>query len=233
VCDRRHSSRESTFLPVDTVNYVATLKAITQAKAEAEATALGLTEARAGATETKASFASLTTEHAAAVADLGAARSDAETLRAAAIESDRTLDELRATVSMAVARCAFFGRNLHSRLPLDPMHGRLKLLHACGNGTTLGSSLLLPVDTVNCVQTLKAEAEQAQGTVRVSRQKFTLEHAIGSHACSLEASRRVTNGIPLGYSLFIPVHTVNCVQTLKVHTQQWWQHPMRTRRNTR
>jgi hypothetical protein len=52
--------------------------------------------------------------------------------------------------------------------------------------------------------------------VRVFRQKFTLEDAIGSHACSLEASRRVTNGISLGSSLFLPVDTVNCVQTLKV-----------------
>jgi subtilisin family serine protease len=48
------------------------------------------------------------------------------------------------------------------------------------------------------------------------RQEFTLEDAIGSHACSFEASRCVTNGIPLGCPLFLPVHTVNCVQTLKV-----------------
>jgi hypothetical protein len=56
------------------------------------------------------------------------------------------------------------------------------------------------------------------GTVRAFRQKFTLEEdAIGSHACSLlQASRRVTNDIPLGCPLFLPVHTVNCVQTLKV-----------------
>jgi hypothetical protein len=68
------------------------------------------------------------------------------------------------------------------------------------------------------------------GTVRVFRQKFTLEDAIGSPRllassdcsldCSLqassEASRRVTNGIPLGCLLLLPVHTVNCVQTLKV-----------------
>jgi hypothetical protein len=54
-----------------------------------------------------------------------------------------------------------------------------------------------------------------KGTVRVFRQKFTLEDAIGSHACSLEANTRVTNGIPLGSSLFLPVDTVNCVQTLK------------------
>jgi hypothetical protein len=50
------------------------------------------------------------------------------------------------------------------------------------------------------------------------RQKFTLEDAIGSQACSLEASRRVTNGILLGCPLFLPVDTVNCVQTLKA---QW------------
>jgi hypothetical protein len=53
-------------------------------------------------------------------------------------------------------------------------------------------------------------------TVRVFRQKFTLEDAIGSHACSLEANTRVTNGIPLGSPLLVPVHTVTCVQTLKV-----------------
>ena len=53
------------------------------------------------------------------------------------------------------------------------------------------------------------------GTVRVFRQKFTLEDAIGSHACSLEANMRVTNDIPLGCSLLLPVCTVNCVQTLK------------------
>ena len=47
------------------------------------------------------------------------------------------------------------------------------------------------------------------------RQKFTLEDAIGPHACSLEASRCVTNGIPLGCSLLLPVGTANCVQTLQ------------------
>jgi hypothetical protein len=52
-------------------------------------------------------------------------------------------------------------------------------------------------------------------TVRVFRHKFTLEDANGSHACSLEASRRVTNGIPLGCPLFLPVGIVNFVQTLK------------------
>jgi hypothetical protein len=52
--------------------------------------------------------------------------------------------------------------------------------------------------------------------VRVFRQKFTLEDAIGPHASSLEASRRVTDGIPLGCPRFLPAHTVNCVQTLKV-----------------
>jgi hypothetical protein len=48
------------------------------------------------------------------------------------------------------------------------------------------------------------------------RQKFTLEDAIGSHACSLEANTRVANGIPLGSSPLLPVDTVNCVATPKV-----------------
>jgi hypothetical protein len=53
-------------------------------------------------------------------------------------------------------------------------------------------------------------------TVRVFRQKFTLEDAIGSHACSLEANIRVTNSIPLGCQLPLTVATMNSVQTLKV-----------------
>jgi hypothetical protein len=57
------------------------------------------------------------------------------------------------------------------------------------------------------------EAAQAHGAR--FRQKFTLEDAIGSHACSLEANTRVTNGIPLGSSPLLPVDTVNCVATLK------------------
>jgi hypothetical protein len=36
-------------------------------------------------------------------------------------------------------------------------------------------------------------------TVRVFVEKSTLEDAIGSHACSLEASACVTNGILLGF----------------------------------
>jgi hypothetical protein len=55
-----------------------------------------------------------------------------------------------------------------------------------------------------------------QCTVRVFRQKFTREDGIESHTCSLKVKMRVTNGIPLGCSLLLPVHTVNCVQTLKV-----------------
>jgi hypothetical protein len=53
--------------------------------------------------------------------------------------------------------------------------------------------------------------------VRVFRQESTFEDAIGSHACSLEASMHVTNGTPLGCSLLLPVGTVNCVpcETLK------------------
>jgi hypothetical protein len=115
--------------------------------------------------------------------------------------------------------------------------------HACSleanmrvaNGIPLGCALLLPVDTVNSVQTRKVLAsyseffaaasaifwmhrdwESDSGTVRVFRQRLTLEDAVGSHACSLEASMHATNGIPLGWPLFLLVHTVNCVQTLKV-----------------
>jgi hypothetical protein len=46
----------------------------------------------------------------------------------------------------------------------------------------------------------------SNGTVRVFRQKFTLDDAIGSHACSLQAIRCVTNGIPLGCPLLTGSH---------------------------
>jgi isoleucyl-tRNA synthetase len=54
-----------------------------------------------------------------------------------------------------------------------------------------------------------------EGTLHIFRQGFTLEDAIGSHACSLEASMRVTNGISLGCSLLLLIDTVNSVQTRK------------------
>jgi hypothetical protein len=41
----------------------------------------------------------------------------------------------------------------------------------------------------------------SMGTVPVFRQDFALEDAIGSHACSLETSMHLLNGIPLGWSL--------------------------------
>jgi hypothetical protein len=53
------------------------------------------------------------------------------------------------------------------------------------------------------------------GTVRGYRQEIMLEDAIGFHACSIEASMRVTNNIHLGCPLFLPGHTVNCLQTLE------------------
>jgi hypothetical protein len=43
------------------------------------------------------------------------------------------------------------------------------------------------------------------------RRKFTLEDAVGSHACSLETSKRVTIAIPLrchfSYQFFLPIRT--------------------------
>jgi hypothetical protein len=51
--------------------------------------------------------------------------------------------------------------------------------------------------------------------VRVFKQKFTLDDASSSQTCSLEVSRRVTNGIPVGSSRLLSVGTVNCVETLK------------------
>jgi hypothetical protein len=51
-------------------------------------------------------------------------------------DRDEELIKLKAfsfikNLSLPLARCAFFGRNLHSRMPLVPTPARLKLLHAC------------------------------------------------------------------------------------------------------
>jgi hypothetical protein len=50
------------------------------------------------------------------------------------------------------------------------------------------------------------------GTVRVSDRNLYPKNAIGSHACSLEVNRRVTNGILSG-GHFLPVHTVHRLNT--------------------
>jgi hypothetical protein len=58
------------------------------------------------------------------------------------------------------ARCAFFGGNLHSMLPLVRTPARLKVLHACNQWySSRAFTLLLPVGTVNSVQTLKARKQ--------------------------------------------------------------------------
>jgi large subunit ribosomal protein L22 len=97
-----------------------------------------------------------------------------------------------------------------------------KLNAEVNNGVADGANMHIFESYVgkgNNMDRIRYHAQGRSGTVRVFQQKFTLEDAIGSHACSLEASsqaiKRVTNGIPLGCPLFLPVHTGNCVQTLK------------------
>jgi hypothetical protein len=66
-------------------------------------------------------------------------------------------------------------------------------------------------------------------TVRVFRQDFALEAAIGSCACSLEAHMRVANGIPLGFTPLTGSHckslpntegTSLCLQTKSCNTMR-------------
>jgi hypothetical protein len=60
-----------------------------------------------------------------------------------------------------------------------------------------------------------AGSSDRECTVRIFRQKFALEDAFGSHACSLEANMRVTNDIPLGSPLPLTVAIINYAGTLK------------------
>jgi hypothetical protein len=109
---------------------------------------------------------------------------------------------------------------------------RLKRCHACDQWHS--SRVFTPLTGWHCKLCRNAVGRKVEWRPRVHRtagvrvlffdRKSTPDDAIGSHACSLDASsqassqasRRVTNGIPLGCPLFLPVHTVNCVQTLKV-----------------
>ena len=86
-----------------------------------------------------------------------------------------------------------------------------------GDGDAMAGAIKQSKDQKALGKKLKAQARQSvmDGHSARFRQKFTLEDAIGPHASSLEASRRVTNGIPLGCPRFLPVHAVYCVQTLK------------------
>jgi hypothetical protein len=80
---------------------------------------------------------------------------------------------------------------------------------------TPAGAVVQAADTVDASPTLLHPSECLLYGARF-RQKFTLKGAIGSHACSLQANKRLTNDIPLGCLLLLPVGTVNSVQTLKV-----------------
>jgi hypothetical protein len=77
--------------------------------------------------------------------------------------------------------------------------GPTKAATLCIEATNAAWAYGLQRENAGPAQLLESWVNVAKkGTVRVFRQKLTLEDAIGSHACSLEA---VTNSIPLGSSL--------------------------------
>jgi hypothetical protein len=65
----------------------------------------------------------------------------------------------------AMVRCAFFGRNLHSRMPLDPMPARLtarlKLLHACDQWHSSRVSTFLTSSHCNLRPNTEGQCTQA------------------------------------------------------------------------
>jgi hypothetical protein len=99
----------------------------------------------------------------------------------------------------------------HRKFAIDVQAATVEIVLTMASGAS-GNVAVFPTSARALTEEVTLSA---QGTVRVFRQKFTLEDALGSHASSLEASRRVTNGIPLGCPRFLPVHAVYCVQTLK------------------
>jgi hypothetical protein len=81
-----------------------------------------------------------------------------------------------------------------------------------GEGDTSDSSASNTIGNIREVWGLVYVVSKTEGAMLVFEQDFTLEDAIGSHACSLVANMRVTNGIPLGSFLII---TINYAETLK------------------
>jgi hypothetical protein len=111
----------------------------------------------------------------------------------------------------------------------DPERGtRLMLvMQCCDNGSLLGylgkcnsdSLFLTTVTKFNlCVDVAKGMKYLGSISVVYGARFSTEIYTRGCHwipRISLEANMRVTNAIPLGCPLFLPVHTVNRVQTLK------------------
>jgi hypothetical protein len=84
-------------------------------------------------------------------------------------------------------------------------------------GAALGAAQVEPVVDAPVVNYLTDEAVRCA----FSDRNLHSRNAIELHAFApVGASRRVTDGIPLGSSLLLPVHTVNCIQTLKVVAQK-------------
>jgi serine/threonine protein kinase len=91
------------------------------------------------------------------VADFGSACSEADAVHRTYIQSRF----YRAPEVIVAVRCAFLDWILHSMMTLSftPLL-RLKRCHACGQLHSSRVSTFLPVDTVHCVQILKATATQ-------------------------------------------------------------------------
>jgi serine/threonine protein kinase len=130
-------------------------------------------------------------------------------------------------------RCAFFDRILQSRIPLYPTPVSLEAKMRVTNSIPLGCSLLLPVGTINCAETLQvllwaldanassrpksveeltthAFFDPRGGTVSVLSHNFALEDAVGSHACSLEAPALSPGIVPSGrYDLYLGYFRLN------------------------
>jgi hypothetical protein len=83
----------------------------------------------------------------------------------------------------------------------DKEHSPVLLLPTNGGSATAASA-------AGAKRTMPTMLELGAGYGARFRQKMTLEDAIGSHACSLEANMRVTNGIPLG--CFTPLTGSHC-----------------------
>jgi chromosome segregation ATPase len=102
-----------------------------------------------------------------------------------------TENEYAMSQELTSVRCAFSDRHFHSRMPLDPRHVRLKRT-ACDQWHSSRKFTLLPVDTVNCVATLKASvrADSIEGTIATLTTDLQIAK---TNVAELEAELRSTH----------------------------------------
>jgi hypothetical protein len=81
-----------------------------------------------------------------------------------------------------IVRCSFFGRIVHSRMPLVPTHVRLKRTGVWALAFLSGVNCLLPVGTINLAETLKVSIKEDASNSDIIFEFIATDNDIGNNA---------------------------------------------------